>query len=328
MTPEFVQYGSLMVPPAPFDSVGATVTGFVARADGDKLDALCKRVFTDPSGGRVDIRAIGDRVMLTWGSIEQVSCMTDPYKGVGGVKEPQVCVWVPVAYVQTDAGGKPVAERFAVFVPYIWVDNAMSLATGRELFGYPKAWGWFSFPAEGAATRTWGCDVFGLNYGQGETVSRRPLLEIIEGDALEGDGADGAFEGLFDFAKDVVRRLFDRRDDELAMSFALAENLWNDLRRHAFAHVFLKQTHAIEDGRGAALQQITEATYAVRNAHAKPLLREFTLNVHALDSHPVIAELGLESQSLNLGYELTMDFTVGGGRVVWDSAAPDAPVRL
>jgi hypothetical protein len=35
----------------------------------------------------------------------------------------------------------------------------------------------------------------------------------------------------------------------------------------------------------------------------------------------VIEELGLESQTLNVAYEVEMDFNVGGGRVLWDSAS-------
>jgi hypothetical protein len=320
MTPDFVQYGSLMVPPAPFDSLGAKVTGFIVKADGAKLDALCQRVFKDTTGGEIDVLAIGDRVMLTWGTIDSVVCMTGPYKGVGGVAEPQVVVWIPVAHVAREDDGTPVAERFAVFVPYIWVDNAMSLATGRELFGYPKAWGYITFPAAGEATRTWGCDVFGLDFGKGETVGRRPLLEIIEGDALEGDGDDPGYDGILDLAKDVVGRLLHRGDDEMHVSMKLAEDLWGDLRGKSFPHLFLKQIRAIEDEGGAALQQVGQASYSVGRAHAKPLLREFTLNVRPLDSHPVVAELGLESQSFNLAYEIDMDFVVGGGRVLWDSA--------
>lgn len=321
MSGEIVDYGSLMVPPAPFDSVGATLTGFVARADGEKLDALCRKVFLEPSGGAVDIRAIGDRVMLTWGTIDRVSSLTPPFDRYGGVAEPQVCIWIPVAFVRTDPDGTPVARRFAVFLPYIWVDNAMSLATGRELFGYPKAWGWISVPQPDDAERAWVCDAFGLDYGNGENAARRPLLRITEQGGRDDDG-DHGLDGILGLAEDVVRRLFDRRDDELGMSFALAQDLWHDLREHAFRHVFLKQVHAVEDGRRAALQQITEARYTVRNARARPLLREFALDVAPLDSHPVVTELGLTSQRLSLAYELSMDFVVGDGRVVHDCLAP------
>jgi hypothetical protein len=309
-----------MVPPAPFDSLGARVTGFVARADGEKLDALCRKVFTEPSGGQVDVCAVGDHVMLTWGTIERVVSMDAAFRDVGAVREPQVCIWVPVVRVTRDEGGAAVAQRFAVFLPYIWVDNAMSLATGRELFGYPKAWGWITVP-DGDGPRAWGCDAFGLDFGGGEVAGRRPLLQITEGDAHD-DGEDGPLEDFFDFAQDVARRLFDRHDDEVRLSFRLARDLWGDLRAHAFPHLFLKQVHDVCDGDAAALQQITEARYTVRNAHARPLLREFDLTVHPLDSHPVITELGLTSQTLRLGYELSMDFVVGGGTVVHDCLAP------
>lgn len=321
--PEYVDYGALMTPPGPFRSLGTTLYGFVAQADGDRLDALCQKVFTEPSGGEVDVLALGDRVMLTWGDIERVVSETPPYDQRGGVAEPQVAVWIPAAIVRRRSRGRrPVAERFAMFVPYLWVDNAMSLATGRELFGYPKSFGAFGLPAPGVSPRRWSLQAYGLNYQPGEIASLRPLMEIVEGDALEGDGEDPWHEGLIDLARDVARRVLDIGDDERVVGgLELAGDLTADLIGRRFRHVFLKQVRAIEDGdTHAPLQQITECFYHVVRMRARPRLREYTLTVHALDSHPVITELGLQTQSLNLGYEVDMDFDVGDGKVLWDAA--------
>lgn len=97
----------------------------------------------------------------------------------------------------------------------------------------------------------------------------------------------------------------------------LVAGLASDLVRKRFPHVFLKQVRSIEDGTEAALQQITECFYEVLSIRGRPLLREFTLTVAEPDSHPLASELGLRSQSLNLGYEVEMDFLVGDGRVLW-----------
>jgi hypothetical protein len=86
--------------------------------------------------------------------------------------------------------------------------------------------------------------------------------------------------------------------------------------------VFLKQVRDVRDGLSAALQQIVEADYAILRLSARPMLAEHQLTVHALDSHPVRDELGLESQTLGLAYRVEMDFDVGGGRVLWDAADP------
>jgi hypothetical protein len=85
--------------------------------------------------------------------------------------------------------------------------------------------------------------------------------------------------------------------------------------------VFLKQFRSVEDGLSASLQQVVEADYEITRLSAAPVLYEHHLTVHQLDSHPVISELGLESQTMQIAYEVDMDFNVGGGRVLWDSAS-------
>ncbi len=320
--PRYVDFGALMTPPAPFDSIGTTLYGFIARADGQLLDDLCQKVFAEPTGGEVDVLAIGDRVMLTWGSIERVNSLTEPYDSYGGVAEPQVCVWVPVAFVERD-GDDVVAKRFAMFTPYLWVDNAMSLATGRELFGYPKSWSWIGFPDEDAAPRRWTLDVFGLDYDPDAIARRHPLMKIVEGDTLEGDGEDPWYDGIVHLARDVGRRLLagdGDGDEEMDPSFRLAGGLAGDLVHRRLRHVFLKQVRSIKNGTTAALQQVTQCNYEIERIRGRPRLCEFSLTVERLDSHPVISELGLQTQSLHLGYEIEMDFRVGDGEVLWDAS--------
>jgi len=322
--PEYVDYGSLMTPPAPFFSAGTKLYGFIAQADGEKLDRLCQKLFTETSGGRHDILAIGHRVMLTWGTIERVSSQIAPWDAMGAVAEPQVGIWIPAAFVDRRKSGAVVATRFCMTMPYIWVDNAMSLATGRELFGYPKSWGELTFPVDGEPVRRWGVRPFGLDYSADSIAGMSPelLLEMVEGDVLEGDGEDPWYDGLVDLARDVADRFFERSDEErIVPGLKLAADVAGDLLRRQFQQVFLKQVRCVDDGTRAALQQIVECTYEVKRLRARPRLREYSLFVRELDSHPVLSELGLESQSLNVGYEVEMDFTVGGGMVLWDAAA-------
>ena len=44
------------------------------------------------------------------------------------MNEDQVAVWVPVLG----------PDGLAMFVAYIWLDNPMSMTSGREVLGYPK----------------------------------------------------------------------------------------------------------------------------------------------------------------------------------------------
>jgi hypothetical protein len=308
--PRYVEYGSLMTVPGPFRSLGTRLYGFWAAADPLKLASLCERVFAEPSGGTVQCRPLGRRVLLTWGFIQSVVSETPPFDQRGAVAEPQVAIWLPLAI--RGPGSHP--ERFAMFIPYIWLDQAMSLATGREVFGYPKSWGWIDATPE-HRPRTWKLDAFGLDYGEGESAARHPVLEVA---ARNAGGATGCeLESLGALTRELARRLFHPTSPLKHLKLDL--EIARDLVQERFPGVFLKQFREPGDGRLAALQQITEVTYQVVRLKAKPMLAPYELTVHDLDSHPVRQELGLESQTLDFAYEVQMDFNVQDGRVLWDS---------
>lgn len=313
--PRYLDYGALMTPAAPFDSRDTTMWGFWAELDPDKVAALCKKVFDQTTDGAVRCRPIGQHAMISWGEIGCVSSQTPPYDQRGGVTEPQVAIWVPVA-IRDPSGAH---EWFAMFMPYIWLDNAMSLATGRELFGYPKAWGTPGCPS-GPGPRTWTLDVFGLDYTPGALAAMHPLLMITESDSVEAAvGAD--LGSLADVARHVVGELFHPSLQHLLGDVEVTGSLTADLLAERMPNIFLKQIRDVRDGLGAALQQVTALDYGIVSISAKPLLSEHTLTVQHLDSHPVFEELGLEDQTLGLAYEAKVEFTVGGGRVLWDAMA-------
>jgi hypothetical protein len=314
--PEYVDYGALMTPPAPFRSLNTTLYGFWAQADPDRLQALCRKVFAAPSSDRVTARPIGHHIMLTWGQIARVSSLTPPYDRRGGVAEPQVAVWIPVVVLDPTSE----RQRFAMFIPYIWLDNAMSLADGRELFGYPKSWGWLEFPREDDPAPRWKVDAFGLNYAPDALADRHQLLEVVRTGTVE-QAAVNDLLSLEELARDMATHVF-AGGGGLLSDLELIADAVDDVRADRMRGVFLKQFRDVRDGLAAALQQIVEADYRIVRLQARPMLAEHKLTVHALDSHPVRTELGLESQTLGLAYRVEMDFDVGAGRVLWDAADP------
>lgn len=314
--PEYVDYGALMTPPAPFRSLNTTLHGFWAQADPDRLQALCRKVFAAPSADRVTARPIGHHIMLTWGQIGRVSSLTPPYDQRGGVAEPQVAVWIPVVVLDPTSQ----RQRFAMFIPYIWLDNAMSLADGRELFGYPKSWGWLEFPADDDPAPRWKVDAFGLDYSPDALAARHPLLEVVRTGTVD-EAAVNDLLSLEELARDMATHVF-AGGGGLLSDLELIADAVDDVRADRMRNVFLKQFRDVRDGLAAALQQITEADYRIVRLQARPMLAEHQLTVHALDSHPVRTELGLESQTLGLAYRVEMDFDVGAGRVLWDAADP------
>ena len=165
----------------------------------------------------------------------------------------------------------------------------------------------------------WKVDAFGLNYAPDALAARHPLLEVVRTGTLE-QAAVNDLLSLEELARDMATHVFD--GGGVLADLELAADAVDDVRADRMRGVFLKQFRDVRDGLAAALQQVVEADYKVLRLQARPMLAEHQLTVHALDSHPVRTELGLESQTLGLAYRVEMDFDVGAGRVLWDAADP------
>ena len=327
-----VDYGGLVSVPTPFACRKAEVWNFFVKADGDKLDALCKRVFHDPSGGAVEYVALGDYVLLSWGVVESAESLWPepvppdvPWNRRGGVTEPQVFVYVPLAAVKRN-GSRREATKFAWFMPYIWVDNAMSLATGRETLGYPKTFGRFGFPQAGQP-RKWTIDAFGLNYGPGQKAGYHTIMEVTQTGGFT-DTLDQSIDNVLDLARVMADRLFGTRDPgevRLGLNFHL-DNFRNTLQGHMY-QVFFKQIRSAQAGLGAALQQVVEARYDIKEVHGfpHPHPSEFMFTVRQIDSHPVIDDLGLYDQEVAAAVHARLDFEITNSKVLWDAGSGAAP---
>jgi hypothetical protein len=316
-TQAYVDYGGLATCPSPVDCDDATLYGFFLEADHARLEALCERVFAQPSGGRVELHPLGRHVMLTFGEVEKIKPKLEPWCRMGYATERQVAFWIPVVAV-TGSGGRPVAESLGWFVPYMWVDNPLSLAGGREIYGYNKNWGWIDLPEDGEVGRMT-LDAYGGDYGGDQPAGRHRLIEVTRttGGTLER-GKDG-WEGL-DGLVGQVRGALDGGESWLVdlPGLELPEEVYDRILSHASPpQVFLKQFRSVSDGGRASQQQITDGGVTLKRISGRPLLAEFAFTLHPLDSHPVMGELGVRSQATSLAFEIEMDFVLDDGRVLW-----------
>ena len=313
----FVEFGAVTTIPAPYRCESAELYGFFFRADHARLLDLCKKVFREPTGGVVDYRPFGQHVLLTFGRIEQIWPETPPYDGWGKLPEEQVVVWVPVVGVH-DSGPVLRAGRFAMFVPYIWVDNSLSMATGREAGGWPKSWGWPRFVSGENEPLDLRLDVYGWQFGPDKRPGRKPLLRVTA-----GAGPDGEEPSAFDSLGELLEGLWETAWDDdgfLIPDLALAPDLLKDAFRAELPELFLKQIRSADDPDTAALQQVVLSAAKVLRLSGRPLLGEHHLKVSHLDSCRVGEELGLVDQTTRLGFKVNMDFIQEPGHVLWDAA--------
>ena len=314
--PRFVQFGAMTTLPGPDRCESAELYGFFFRAEHDRLSELCTKVFREPTGGVVDYRPLGHHVLLTFGRIKRIAPQTPPFDRWGNLAEDQVVIWIPVGAAH-DSSVIPHAPKFAVFIPYIWLDDPLSMATGRETGGWPKSWGWTVFSPPGEPLHL-GLDVYGWQFGPDAHPQRTPLLNVTE-----GTGANGYDRLRFETVGDLFGELWStaRRDKKIPAP----EPGWGlDLLKEAFRaelpQLFLKQIRSADDPETAALQQLITSEAKVHRLSGRPLFKEHHLEVGQLDSSPVRTELGLVDQVTRLGFKVEMDFTQERGRVIWDAA--------
>jgi len=313
---EYVEYGSLASVPGPLHCQGVTQWCFPLKADPERLTDLCSRVFAGPSASAEEIRPLGSHVTLTLGRIERIVSEQEPFTSMGWAAESQAAVWIPVGRVHID-GERPIAQDLLMFTPFMWVDNPISLVSGREMYGFPKAMGWFDLPAPGAEAEALGLDVFGMQkYDSDEEARRQPLVRITRG-PREHELADVAWSTLLHVGRHLRELAEGEHRASVGLGWEFAEHVVENLRAGNVKQLFLRQARAIEDGALATLQQVTEASYHMIKVGGAPLGHEYHVELSALASHPLVAELGVTSQSTAFAFRTESEFVLERGSVIW-----------
>jgi hypothetical protein len=289
--PEYVEWGALATVPGPLKCLRVRERGFVVAADEDKLDALCRKLFDAPSGGAVKVRPFGHHLILAWAEAGQITSLTPPWNAMGSSPEGTLSIWMPVLH----------DDELKLVMAGIYLSNPISLPSGREMYGFPKAWGWPVMGDDGCSL-----DVFGLNYGKSEAPERHALLSVTRGDAHSRHK-----RGAWSHLRDIARELGDLLD--------AGETLLENLATHSFTQLLLKQIRDVGDGTTAGLQQIVDLPYTFANVSGGPDLHHWAVTVEPLASHPLEAELGLTTQTTPIAFHVELDFTIEPGRVVWDA---------
>jgi hypothetical protein len=176
--------GALPVSP-PFLMNGVSSRVFPLKANMARLTQFCDQYLNmDIPPGIVHFRPAVPYVylmVLDYGSMSAASVQA---QNVGWVAQHEVAFTVPLERWQ-EQKGRLVFKGWACVSPFIFVDDEMSLTTGREVYGWPKVAGrvdaetplWATHPQSAARLFTFSTHVFPKVYA-GEPESSRVLLQI------------------------------------------------------------------------------------------------------------------------------------------------------
>ncbi|MGZ4185466.1 MAG: FAD-dependent oxidoreductase [Solirubrobacteraceae bacterium] len=344
----YVDYGALATAPGPLECERARLYCFLLSPDRARVQQLCDRVLKEPTGGalRYTVPRLAP-VILTFGTIAGLRSLHPDHSGRGSASEPEAAIWVPTI-AQRYEGGRYIDEHLAIFMPYLWVDDPIAFASGREVYGFAKTQGWMprlADPRGDAQGRppdppdSLMLDVYGVaEYGPGSELHRQRLLTIRRRPTRRGPGevvTEPSAEGD-DLASLVVhfiseldptvelepaRRSLDAVRAPLRAARARGAALADLLSGQVVRHVFLKQIRDAEHGELAALQQVVEARSSVLAGSSlrwRRLRGSYGLSINQLASHPLADDLGLAADhTVSLAFAAEFGFRMEPGVVRW-----------
>jgi hypothetical protein len=208
--PDYVERGGRQVWRPPYTARGAELFGFVLQAGHGAIDELLARDLVEPAQGAVDYRCANDRIVVVFAQIERLASDDGRDRDRGYLSEREVSVWCLAADVTAGA-------RLVWYLPYVFVDSGQAVASGREVYGYPKQMGRFpnTFPRELAEGGTTIVEAPAIDpFGPDVKAEPRPMITVERLAQKPGDEAvvrEGAV--AFDAFLDEFRARLTVSDD-------------------------------------------------------------------------------------------------------------------
>ncbi len=296
-----------LIPPCALD--GSQFYVFLLKADQARLQSLMDRLFNTPSGGAVRYEAFWDHVALMFTHVDRLSS-ADPAQGWAAYGD--IAMWVPV--LDRSEGG--LLPTFKMYPIYMIVDNSSTMATGREMYGFPKEMGWFVEPQTPDFLGDLAADVTGYKRGSATLQSIRNRIWTIQ--RTGGAGASHTPLGGIKDLLDEMERAFKGLMSNFHAEWIIALNLLRD--GFNVPALGLKQFRDIGDPTRAIFQSIVEAPLGLKHFRAASLLGDkFSFILEDLATHPVAEETGLKlgAQDVSFAFWIYADFVLGTGKTNW-----------
>src|SRR5215211_2545893 len=176
--PRYVDRWNFSSSPQPFICRDLSAYSFSFEGDLSHLQDLCNRYLNDPSKGQLDYRPLSPHVVLTFTRTTSLAAENPRYTELGKYPETEAAFWVLTAALERNDRLEFV-DRLAWFTPYIFVDNPLAMSDGREIYGFPKEFGWFKLPNDAGDSGPFGLEVLATKtFGTEAIGAQQPLLEV------------------------------------------------------------------------------------------------------------------------------------------------------
>jgi hypothetical protein len=201
-----------------------------------------------------------------------------------------------------------------VAIPYLVVDNPVTVATGREVFGYRKVFGEMEYVAgtyQPAAASTWLFKEF----------SPDSELELAEVARIVSPPAWGAATRRAE-TEDLKQIVELAGGDLLLDALVVGEHLLGYFRKPHLTNAYVLQIRDVASPASAAYQALIESPMEITSVHSSWFLPEgFRVQLTNYASYPLISDLGIVVDANNeaasvLSFQLNFDCLLQPGSVL------------
>ncbi|SHN09349.1 Acetoacetate decarboxylase (ADC) [Duganella sacchari] len=309
--PSYIYQGGSVMMHSPLQLKNSEMYGFFVKGELAKLQATLDGTLNAVAGQRMTFKALSPYVLITFTRVNHADSAAPVDHAKGWITEIDIVTWIMVGAM--DEEGE--LAHIYYYPAHIFVDDAMALINGRELFGYPKYLCEYEIDASRCALSAKGFHPFSPD----TKIAMHPLLEVNATQATDGERE---VSSIFDIIEQAIE-LFLSIPDFFNMDVAGWEDIISLLRNPRIDQIFLKQ---FPDSAGlkAVYQAILAAPATIEKIHSgKVLGYEYEAVLHAFDSFPLNDTLGLKlgPQQAILPYYLNFDFTAQPGEELVDNSS-------
>jgi hypothetical protein len=235
------------------------------------------------------------------------------------VPEHEVIIWV-LTMVGHQIGPVFWVDHLAWFNPYVFVDSSYTMATGREVYGYTKEWGWVEMPDDPRQLQHLSveAEVF-PNFGPTVGATRQQVMRLDRLQREQPLTLHRTWQTSQDCLQAITQRVFGATQAIVIPGLGLPIEGLSAFLTRSVPFVFLKQFRDAEDGLKPCYQAIIEANSRLVKFRGGGLLDPaFKVQINDFASHPIVSDLGLGRQSppVKFAFWAEFDFILDRGKEV------------
>lgn len=281
----------LEIQPGPWRTDNVDAQFFVLAANSGALQALCDRYLNVHGTPGTRFEPVAPVVALSFQNIHDLRS-TSPHATQDIGHTYQEAAW----WVMVQDRNKP-ADPVRLMVPFIFLNNTVALATGREIYGYPKEFADVQIPPPGGIFSVTGL----ANQSMGAGIVANPSTLMFEAKPLlsglsAGIGISGLGPNILVALSDPAE--FDRFSFALEVAAVVKLLLGGQLD-----FIFLRQFTDFSSGTPAYRQHLVAAPCQIRRNSFHLQLTPYQVAIPALATHPFVNQLGLVTLPIGTAHQ-------------------------